>query len=274
MLYRDWSKLPVAKLGRISSEPTSCSNKQLDDRDYWDSMAPVYAGLYDNDWSHLEDRFISNIVGDILWREDPPIILDVGCASRSIYSKLPNNRATTYIGLDYSLAMLENNPLNRIKNTMLINGQMEKIPLGDRSADLTMALFGTCSYSNDIESFLRELRRVAKQDGLVLLSFLSRFSLLRLLKFQLVKNGRLETRVDNLSDNGPRVHFYTPDAARALVELAGFKSTFITGEGVLAGLFERPALWSINHLLSQSVPGLSHSFAIVVSKGGNNAHCK
>jgi ubiquinone/menaquinone biosynthesis C-methylase UbiE len=112
------------------------------------------------------------LVGDI----DHGKVLDVGCGPGMMVDYLVNQRFQ-YFGLDLSKAMIEEcrRRYGHLGSAHFIQGEMENLPFPDCTFDVIFCL-GAIEYVLDIDFAVRELSRVTKANGFVIISMLNRTS--------------------------------------------------------------------------------------------------
>ena len=107
-------------------------------------------------------------------------LCDLGCGAGPVIFQMLS-RGYDMVGLDYSGDMLGNaaNRLSagQIRNKPLINGNCELLPFGDSIFDCVVCL-GVISYVENYENIIKEIFRVLKPGGTVLVSFRSKYNLI------------------------------------------------------------------------------------------------
>ena len=108
-------------------------------------------------------------------------ILDAGCGAGRL-SNYVLREGYNIFGMDYSLGMLAK--ANRICNTdnklavAFLQGDVETLPLKDSSVDVLICL-GVITYLKSEDSALRELERVLKPGGVLIISILNKACLVK-----------------------------------------------------------------------------------------------
>ena len=89
-------------------------------------------------------------------------ILDIGCGS-GLFLRMAGAKGATSTGIDVSPELLE---IARQRNPMaeLLNQDMENLSFDDKSFDIITG-FNSLQYAEDITNLLKEIKRVLKDDG-------------------------------------------------------------------------------------------------------------
>jgi len=116
------------------------------------------------------------------------IILDLGCGAGPVLTQL---QAHDYnlTGIDYSHDMLQHarRELDEaLNNVLLIRAECEKIPMPDNSFDFVVCL-GVISYAESIDTAIKELYRVLKPGGRVIVSYRNKYNDIFLDPIRLIK---------------------------------------------------------------------------------------
>ncbi len=99
------------------------------------------------------------------------VVLDIACGEGYGSDMLANNAVKVY-GIDISEEAVENAKKTYKKDNLeFIQGSVEKIPLEDNSVDVIVS-FETIEHVDEImqHNFLKEIKRVLKEDGLLIMS--------------------------------------------------------------------------------------------------------
>jgi SAM-dependent methyltransferase len=142
-------------------------------------------------------------------------ILEAGCGTGLILQRLAG-RARHAVGLDLSAGML-GGALRR--NLSVVQGSVDELPFADRSFDTVMS-FKVLAHVPTIVPAIRELARVTRPGGHLLLEFYNRYSLrtlIKVLKQPSRIGGRFNdedvfTRFDSLGD----IRGYLPPGLRVV----------------------------------------------------------
>jgi len=128
------------------------------------------------------DYVLNNIAEDSL-------ILDLGCGAGPVLKKLSRYNYSL-IGVDYSYDMLEharNNLGELCKDIPLISSDCEHTPFTDNSFDCVICL-GVISYAESIDGALKEIYRILKPGGTLILSYRNKFNSIILDPINFIKN--------------------------------------------------------------------------------------
>lgn len=155
----------------MSETPTSSRN-------YWESIARggTWAGYYDTAPTERTYNFFTRrecVFGMLAGDGGFGRILDIGCGTAD-YAALGARHQAEYVGLDYSLSMIEQ-AMERTAEEEGVRrfavGAGDKLAFADDSFDLVIAL-GYIEYFEDPSETLEELRRVMAPGGtLIMQSF-------------------------------------------------------------------------------------------------------
>lgn len=179
----------------------SFSNKW---RSHYDQRAEKYgASAEANDYRDLRQfKILQKITGKIFRQHNNKHILDVGCGNGSI-SKLIAKENIVY-GLDLSLKMLK---VAQDKNLIPLSSNALHLPVGDKTVDSTICfgLLQLFEKSDDVAQCMRELQRVTKLEGMLILSTIIGESLLQ----------RLLCSIFNIKGN----HYVETYSSRKIIQL-------------------------------------------------------
>lgn len=187
---------------------------------YWDD-------LYDRQ-DFLGETFRQRMNTTLAWLDSQhlpsgAVVLDVGCgAGRPAYEAM--KRGYCMLGMDYSFGMLQkaNSVLNSngYQRTPLCQGDIESLPYKDASVDAIICL-GVIGYLQSDEKALRELARVLKPGGVLVLSVINKARMTRLLDVPALFKSRLKKAVKGPSHKQFRTYII-PKLSRAMAA-AGFQ---------------------------------------------------
>src|SRR5438105_8393008 len=128
----------------------------------------IWAQVYDeqpNPLLALEQRFLSRIFPDISGLD----VLDVGCGTGRWLQLLASHRPASLTGVDTSPEMLQRASAKLGTKSTLHLGSCTALPVQGATADLVLASF-VLSYLDNIDSFARELHRVARPGAYIFLT--------------------------------------------------------------------------------------------------------
>lgn len=110
-------------------------------------------------------------------------------------------KPASYIGMDIASSAVElSNKLHKLPNLKFIQGSAEKIPLDDASIDVVLNVESCHAYGN-VDTFLKEVKRVLKPGGYLLLVDFRSVENMNLLKAQLKNTGLDWLEEENISQN-------------------------------------------------------------------------
>lgn len=193
-----------------------------------------------NDYDQIVESFNKTRKAD--WKEfkifldfikDGQMLADLGCGNGRFYNFIKKHRKVRYIGIDNSEKLLEKAKENFGKNNFKF-GDMSKIPLEKESIDVACAIasFHHIPSKSLRKTVLKEISRILKSDGLLILSVWNlfqpkykKFIWLARLKW-LTSFGKFDIRDTFIpwSDSGIKRYYYAfkPKELRKLLNEKGF----------------------------------------------------
>jgi len=105
------------------------------------------------------------------------VILDLGCGAGPVLTQLQSHNYDL-TGIDYSHDMLlhAHRELDQnISEVLLIRAECEKVPMTDESFDFVVCL-GVISYAESIDAAIKELYRVLKPGGRVIVTYRNKYN--------------------------------------------------------------------------------------------------
>jgi cytosine/adenosine deaminase-related metal-dependent hydrolase/ubiquinone/menaquinone biosynthesis C-methylase UbiE len=128
----------------------------------------IWAKVYDeqpNPLLALEQRFLSRMLPDIAGLD----VLDAGCGTGRWLQLLASHRPASLVGVDTSPEMLQRASAKLGVKSTLHLGSCTALPVQNATADLILASF-VLSYLESIDTFARELHRVARPGANIFLT--------------------------------------------------------------------------------------------------------
>jgi len=165
----------------------------------------------------LEQRAIFSLAGDPSGLR----VLDVGCGD-GVYAVEVSQRGGKVFGLDRSLPMLEAARTRAISAGACVGwcqGAAQSLPFRDTSFDLVLAVTALCWIPEPV-LVLREMNRVLRPGGVVVIGELGRWSLWALAR-------RFRGWLG--ASTWKRAHFWTARELRELLASAGLRANSIRG---------------------------------------------
>jgi len=138
--------------------------KQLSCLPAFDSWAEVYDSQ-PNPLLALEQRVLDSVLPDVRGLD----ILDAGCGTGRWLERLAARAPRSLLGVDISPQMLQVASAKLGEHCDLRLGSCEALPFGNSVADMVLSSF-VLSYLDDLESFAREIDRVARPGTTIFLS--------------------------------------------------------------------------------------------------------
>jgi ubiquinone/menaquinone biosynthesis C-methylase UbiE len=139
---------------------------------YYDSIAKEYDKLYYGN----KLKWMREIENTIIEKEikNEYLILDIGCGTGEQLAKLNNA-----IGLDISLNMAK---ISRNKtNKFVVVGNAENLPFKSKTFDCVISFFGALNHVQ-LNRALKEIRRVLKDDGVLIFTVANVYDIKWILK--------------------------------------------------------------------------------------------
>jgi ubiquinone/menaquinone biosynthesis C-methylase UbiE len=232
---------------------------------YWNEIAKGYDGLYQNNWSAMENEFVSKQLTQLIEKENCKI-LDLGCGTGLGYFLIKeNNPSVNYIGLDASNEMLKI-AKQRFPEVEFANGFMSELgEFNSSSFDLIISTFTAFSYTEDVAKTIAEIIRVLKPNGKIFISALSRWSVRRFISFKFSTSEKYKTR-ESKSNSYSFANVYSANTIREIFLNYSFREVKTTGYNAFGGLGvlqKFPSLlWGISKSLGTRYPDLSHEIIL------------
>ncbi|AEH06062.1 class I SAM-dependent methyltransferase [Methanothermococcus okinawensis] len=152
--------------------------------EYYDNLANEYNNLYYGRklrWM----REIENIIIKNEIKKDY-LVLDIGCGTGEQLQKLNN----TAIGLDISLKMAK--IAHSKTNKFIVVGNVENIPFKSKTFDCVISFFGALNHVQ-LNRALKEIRRVLKNDGILIFTVANVYDIRWIIK-ALMRKGIKNTK--------------------------------------------------------------------------------
>ncbi len=178
---------------RLRRESADASPDGLRHRDdmgaYWHQRPETFARFYEDDPSlggRIVGRFLrqrSEILLRMLGERSFDEMLDIGCGS-GVHLAFLRERVGRASGMDYSFNMLKKaDDMKRrmLADWYLVQGDAQAVPFASERFDLVISM-GVLDYVPDPVLALKEMRRLLRQDGLLVFTFPKRPSPVSLLR--------------------------------------------------------------------------------------------
>jgi len=161
-------------------------------------------------------------------------ILDAGCGAGRIAKEIANRRYDV-IAMDYSHNMVKEAKaicsVNEELDIKFLQGDIESLPYKDSVFDMVLCL-GVITYLKSEQKALREMSRILKPGGTLILSILNKVSLARCLDISVFVKRRLRDIVGNatvpwkkraeIKKSSCRIKSYFIPSLRNSLRIAGF----------------------------------------------------
>jgi len=162
-------------------------------------------------------------------------ILDIGCGAGVMVREIAN-RGYEVFGMDYSYDMIKKAKgvcgVNAELNIKFLQGDIESLPFKDSVFDMVSCL-GVITYLKSEEKALREMSRIIRPDGILILSILNKVPLAKCLDISVLVKRRLEMALrrkitsqksrDRNKENYSTLRSYFIPSLRNSLEIAGFR---------------------------------------------------
>lgn len=136
----------------------------------------------DKDYFGKESENADEIIS-LLDIKERDFILDIGCGNGSYLSDIKNKiKNSSCFGIEISKDAIN---LCKDKRIKLVLGDMEDIPFEDEKFDKVFSL-GVIEHTNNTQKVIKEIARVTKPDGIILITIPNKFSF-----FHITKNYKM-----------------------------------------------------------------------------------
>jgi ubiquinone/menaquinone biosynthesis C-methylase UbiE len=189
----------------------------MDNETYYDKFAAWYENERHDGYHAFIDRLETDLILPHARQSD---VLEVGCGTGLILQKVAKvaNRA---VGMDLSAGMLEK---ARERGLEVVKANATDLPFDDNSFDLVYS-FKVLAHVEDIDTALREMARVTRPGGRLVLEFYNRLSL-RYLAKRLAGPGKIA------QDTHEGVVFTRWDSPSALIRRLPYDLQLVERYGV------------------------------------------
>jgi 23S rRNA (guanine745-N1)-methyltransferase len=161
------------------------------------------ATLFDSREIVFQNRFFDPLLFEMQniilnYNEKPGLIADIGCGEGSALEWLTEKTGAAGIGLDLSKQGIGSAARRGLANVIWIVGDLTKLPLSDRSADVLINMLSPANY--------KEFDRTAKPNGMIL-KVLPGEHYLRELRTYFYKGGEKETYSNERMADAFKAHY-------------------------------------------------------------------
>lgn len=164
-------------------------------------------------------------------------VLELGSGTGLGYSMLPDKWRKGYIGIDLSPRMIDSAKARFPEADFRCCDIAELATLGG-SFDFVFAINGVCSYLTEPEKFLIESTKLVSPGGSALLSFLNRYSLRRMIRFNFGSQEPLGIRKGVFGDSLEQQFLVSLMRVREIVRASSMNLRFSTSYSLFGGLWE------------------------------------
>lgn len=239
----------------------------MSDEEYWDDLAERYDALYDTPWSRKEDSELGELLRRALGRAPGTSVLDVGCGTGLGYKLLSQHGEVDYTGLDISAAMLSKLK-RKFPAVKTLHGAADNVGSLTEPAcfDLIISVNVAASFVSDPSAFVRSLYNVANAGGIILISFLNRMSLRRLVRLRFSSRETYLTRGDEGGSNPVQANTLSARELRGIVGVNGFVEMELGWRSVLGGVYEGRGSVFMESLLHPFAARFGHEVYILAQR--------
>jgi SAM-dependent methyltransferase len=225
---------------------------------YWDKVSLQYDQLYLDRWSLLEDQDLLEHLLQIPISTER--VLELACGTGFGYRLIGPTCFVSYIGTDISAGMIEQfrsrHPDADVRR-MSIHDSTRKVGNGFSSV-----LCLNTSMSFDTETSLAEIRLLLASQGVFVGSYLSKWSLRRLLKLRFGVHERYTTRGGRGHSGSAPSRVWSKSELSQQAALAGFSDIVVVGRSAFGGLCQAPVLYRLDKLICRIFPDFGHELLI------------
>jgi SAM-dependent methyltransferase len=237
---------------------------QIDEVEYWNRVAPIYASLYERDWSRYEDAVLRADLEKTVSTPNVKRILDIGCGTGLAYELIRDlTPSLEYIGFDVSREMLVEFA-RRFPDVTLIEGTADALLdyFSPSSFDVVIATNVAASFWAETSRVLKLIFSVLAPGGRFHLSFLNRLALRRIVRGLYHRREQYRTRGDPEMRQYVWAQSFSRRELIRLFQKAGFVGLEGSYRSVLGGVWETRASIMVERTAVSILPWLGHSITI------------
>lgn len=247
---------------------TNPQHWRTDQAEYWDQVAPQYDSLYSTSWSRAENQQLIKQLRRLECLQPNSKVLDLGCGTGLGYelcSKAVSNDLQ-YFGLDISAEMIAICKRKWTSGRFWVGTMSDLSVFDSETFDIVISLFSAFSYAENPTNVLREAHRVLRPGGELFVSYLSKYSIRRIIHAKLDKIEYYSTRYSTHDLSVP-AYVYSYREIKSFLSETELTVKARFGQGLLSGVFEKSLLWKLDNSLAPFFPDLCHIQNIYAKKG-------
>lgn len=199
--------------------------KKLNAERYYDLVSKTYDESVNESYLMLKcDEITKSIIKRFVSKNSK--ILDLGCGTGFVLDAVKEKSTSAdvhYLGVDISQGMLniaKNKFSKEIKNkkVKLVRHNLNKtLPFENESFDLVCSTYSSMNYVKNIKVAIKEAYRVCKINGYILLVMFNKYSLKRLLNFNVSGKEYYKSETNEGTPISSLVYFYSPQEILELI---------------------------------------------------------
>ena len=239
---------------------------------YWDNIADQYDSVYQGPWSIFENLEVESWLRKSLKSQNPISVLDIGCGTGLGFEICYDVcEVANYCGIDTSTKMLESARIRLKRIAPSVKSVLLEIDAlnflknhPSNQFNVVVAINATCSYVLSSRAIIAHAVRVARPNGVILLSFLNRYSLRRVLSFNL---SIIEHNQSRGFENDLRTSAITVTNDNLFNRIpSGINNIKIISQSILGGISEYKFTIPIEKLLRYIFPMNGHTSNMLIVK--------
>ena len=241
---------------------------KMESQDPWYTTDQIQSSLQRSMKRIIEGRqnFFSQVISNHIKNKDHPVILDAGCGDGVNLILLSHFERARVYGMDYN-PIRTTRVKTKLQDISIIQGDLLTLPFKEQTFDVIL-LNQVLEHITEDSAVLRELNKILKEDGLLILGVPNEGCFLGQLRNNMIQRNILKTT--------DHVHFYTEQQMVSLlnsnkwfireIRREGFFTPFTLLHNFLT-MFDFS--FSLLNYLMRKFPSQCAGLHFVCVKGGN-----